>query len=39
MLVAVVMLMIASMDSVGQAQPKPKPKFGAKEVISTTVVC
>ena len=42
MLVAVVMLVIASVDSVGQAgaaqkKPKPQPKsrFGAKEVIAT----
>jgi hypothetical protein len=42
MLVAVVMLVIASMDSVGQAgaaqkKPKPPPKsrFGAREVIAT----
>jgi hypothetical protein len=42
MLVAVVMLVIASMDSVGQAgaaqkKPKPQPKsrFGAREVIAT----
>src|SRR5215203_4404917 len=42
MLVAVVMLVIASMDSVDQAgaaqkKPKPQPKsrFGAKEVIAT----
>jgi hypothetical protein len=42
MLVAVVMLVIASIDSVGQAgaQPKPKPKppgqFGAEAVINAT---
>jgi hypothetical protein len=44
MLVVVVMLVIASMDSVGQAGAKPKPKpqptnigpFGAKEVIDAT---
>jgi hypothetical protein len=42
MLVAVVMLVIASMDSVGQAgaaqkkkKPQPKSRFGAKEVIAT----
>ena len=42
MLVAVVMLVIASMDSVGQAgaaqnkaKPQPKSQFGAKEVINT----
>jgi len=38
MLVAVVMLVIASMDSVGEAgaaQKKPKSRFGAKEVIAT----
>ena len=42
MLVAVVMLVIASMDSVGQAgaaqkkkKPQPKSRFGAKEVINT----
>jgi hypothetical protein len=36
MLVAVVMLVIASMDSVSQAQQKPKSQFGAKEVIATS---
>jgi hypothetical protein len=44
MLVVVVMLVIASMDSVGQAGAKPKPKpqptnlgpFGANEVIDAT---
>jgi hypothetical protein len=42
MLVVVVMLVIASMDSVGQAgaaqknvKPQPKSQFGAKEVINT----
>src|SRR3954451_15581046 len=41
MLVALVMLVMASLDSVGQAGAKPKPKpqptrqFGAKEVINT----
>jgi hypothetical protein len=42
MLVAVVMVVIASMDSVGQAgaaqkkkKPQPKSRFGAKEVIAT----
>jgi hypothetical protein len=42
MLVVVVMLVIASMDSVGQAGAKPKPQptnlgpFGANEVIDAT---
>ena len=40
MLVVVVMLVIASMDSVGQAGAKPKPTnlgpFGANEVIDAT---
>jgi hypothetical protein len=36
MLVAVVMLVIASMDSVGEAgAAQPKSRFGAKEVIAT----
>src|SRR5215203_7417733 len=42
MLVAVVMVVIASVDSVGQAgaaqkkkKPQPKSRFGAKEVIAT----
>jgi hypothetical protein len=35
MLVAVAGLVIASMASVGQAGAKPKPHFGAKEVITT----
>jgi hypothetical protein len=36
LLVAVAMVVIASMDSVSQAQQKPKSQFGAKEVIATS---